>query len=164
MISYFIPISLLVLAGFTLGVLVGRLAWGASKSEQVQTPPEPADLPESAEGTESSAEVVAESTEPPDPDVGPTAEASRSAESMELAESAEPSEEPIAEQESSSPTEDQAAPELPVWQMKEVRSRQRPFVTPSAATDIDLRSQADDDPDMVTPPQEVVESASGGNA
>lgn len=33
MISYFIPISLMVLAGFALGLLVGRLAWGSSRSD-----------------------------------------------------------------------------------------------------------------------------------
>ena len=32
MISYFVPISLLVLAGFGLGLLVGRLTWASSKS------------------------------------------------------------------------------------------------------------------------------------
>ncbi len=32
MISYFVPITLLMLAAFGLGLLVGRLAWGSSWS------------------------------------------------------------------------------------------------------------------------------------
>ncbi len=40
MLSYFIPISLLVLAGFTLGLLVGRVAWGSPKAiDQIPAKP-----------------------------------------------------------------------------------------------------------------------------
>jgi hypothetical protein len=124
-VSYFIPISLLVIAGFTLGVLVGRLAWGASKSEYVQAPAKSDELTEPAEQTERSDEPIAEPPEPPEPpdsDVGPT---------LDLTEPLEPEEDPTVEPTGSSPIDDQQAPDLPVWQMKEVRSRQRPFVTPS---------------------------------
>lgn len=38
MISYFIPISLMVVAGFTLGLLVGRLAWGSPKTAAEREP------------------------------------------------------------------------------------------------------------------------------
>ena len=38
MISFFLPISLLVLAGFTLGLLVGWLTWVSSKGSDDQEP------------------------------------------------------------------------------------------------------------------------------
>lgn len=42
MVSYFVPISVLVLAGFALGLLVGRLAWASSTSAAGNEPTEPA--------------------------------------------------------------------------------------------------------------------------
>ena len=75
MLSYFIPICLMVLAAFALGVLVGRLAWGS---------------PSDADGDGGGGEN------------GP------------------------AKLNGSSDSTNQ---DLPVWRMKEVRSRRRPAQT-----------------------------------
>ena len=74
MLSYFIPICLMVLAAFALGVLVGRLAWGSSSSDA------------DADGDESGPAKLNGSS-------------------------------------------DSANQDLPVWRMKEVRSRRRPAQT-----------------------------------
>lgn len=126
MVSYFIPISLLVLGGFALGLLVGWLAWSSPKSQHDQA--------------EKEYRVPAESEE--------------------------------ATSITSDPTIDHSAPDLPVWQMKEVRSRQRSAasMTTISPDDVDPGSRSEDtasqSPETVAdvePEQEAAEVGPGAD-
>ncbi len=106
MAGYFIPITLLVLAGFALGLLVGRLAWGPSKPITIVGAPANAlDQPQPAEArtTEDS-----EDTHPAHADESPPP-------NKDLGEHLDPAEWTV----------DRPKLDLPVWRMKEVRSRRR---------------------------------------
>lgn len=105
MAGYFIPITLLVLGGFALGLLVGRLAWGPSKSTTiVGAPPDALDQRQSAEPQATDGDL--------DTSASDAAEPSPEQDHEELLEPAEW-------------TVDSPKLELPVWRMKEVRSRRR---------------------------------------
>lgn len=59
MLSYFVPITLMVLAGFLLGLMVGRLAWGGSKVESVRTRVPEVDQADLQDGTVEKVEASA---------------------------------------------------------------------------------------------------------
>ncbi len=64
MVSYFIPISLMVLSGFALGLLVGRLAWGSTESVTDREPEESTGPNEEQEAASTSpGEAVQEPTQ-----------------------------------------------------------------------------------------------------
>ncbi len=95
MFPYFVPISLLVLAGFTLGLLVGWLVWGSSKPAANREPEEP-------EGPEEPEERQ-ESTEPQEPDEPP-----------------QPNETQVAAPAGLHSVSPESTPDPPIWQVREV--------------------------------------------
>ncbi len=98
MFPYFVPISLLVLAGFTLGLLVGWLVWGSSKSAANREPEKP------EEGQEREEPEEPEGTEQP----------------QERNEPEEPYETPEAASTGLRPAPPESTPDPPIWQVREV--------------------------------------------
>jgi hypothetical protein len=98
---YFVPISLLVLAGFTLGLLVGWLVWGSSKPAANREPKEPEGPWEPGEPQKST--EPQESTEPGEPD-----------------EPAQPDETQVAAPAGLRSVSPESTPDPPIWQVREV--------------------------------------------
>ena len=143
MFTYFIPISLMVLAGFTLGLVVGRLAWASArtaskpKSEEPKSEEPKSDVPED--------DAVLEA------DVAPAA-------AIAVLEDEDPTQEPgsiISDAASTGSDED-----LFIWRMKEVPAPEEEPAS-SSPDEINLDDPPADDPGTADESQDVVETAEG---
>jgi len=151
--TYFIPISLMVLAGFTLGLVVGRLAWASARTASKPKSEEPkSEEPKSEEPkSEEPKSDVPEDDAVLEADVAPAA-------AIAVLEDEDPTQEPgsiISDAASTGSDED-----LFIWRMKEVPAPEEEPAS-SSPDEINLDDPPADDPGTADESQDVVETAEG---